>query len=40
MSYNRKSANSRRDKKGFSRNAMRTHKRNMFSKPMRGGIRL
>lgn len=36
----RKSANSRRDKKSFSRNAVKVHKRNIYSRPMRGGIRL
>lgn len=36
----RKRANSRRDKKRFSRTAQRTHKRNIPSRPMRGGIRL
>lgn len=30
----------RRDKKRFSRTAMKTHKRNIPSRPMRGGIRL
>lgn len=37
---NRKPANSRRHKRDFSRNAMKTHKRNITSGPMRGGIRL
>lgn len=32
--------NQRRSKKRFSRTAMRTHKRNIPSRPMRGGIRL
>lgn len=32
--------NRRSDKKRFSRTAMKTHKRNIPSRPMRGGIRL
>lgn len=36
----RKRANKRSDKRRFSRTAMRTHKRNIPSRPMRGGIRL
>jgi hypothetical protein len=39
MAY-RKSANSRGHKKSFSRNAMKVHKKNISSGPMRGGIRL
>lgn len=37
---NRYKPNQRRAKKRFSRTAMRTHKRNIPSRPMRGGIRL
>jgi len=37
---NRKPANRPRNKRDFSRNAMKTHKRNITSRPMRGGIRL
>lgn len=36
----RRPANSRRAKKSFTRNAMRTHVKNIRAKPMRGGIRL
>lgn len=36
----RKKANRRKDKRSFSRNAMRVHKRNLRATPMRGGIRL
>jgi len=36
----RKSANRRSDKRSFSRNAMRVHRKNINSMPMRGGIRL
>lgn len=36
----RSRSNSRRSKRRFSRTAMRTHKRNIPSRPMRGGIRL
>ncbi|QXP08635.1 MAG: hypothetical protein [Arizlama microvirus] len=37
---NRKPANSRRDKKSFSRNASKVHGKNMRASPMRGGFRL
>lgn len=37
---NRRPANSRKHKRSFSRNAMKTHKRNITTNPMRGGIRL
>lgn len=40
MIPNRKPANTTSAKKGFTRNAMKIHKRNIASKPMRGGIRL
>lgn len=36
----RRKANSRGDKKSFSRNAMKVHKKNIPYHPMRGGIRL
>ncbi|UOK21011.1 DNA binding protein [Chifec microvirus UA13_19] len=36
----RKSANRRSDKRRFSRTASKTHRRNISSRPMRGGIRL
>lgn len=36
----RKPANRRGDKKSFTHNAMRVHKKNVSAKPMRGGIRL
>lgn len=39
MSFRRR-ANRRSDKRRFSRTAQRTHKRNIPSRPMRGGIRL
>lgn len=37
---NRKPANSAKHKRSFSRHAMKTHKKNISSGPMRGGIRL
>lgn len=40
MGYHRKKANSRRDKRNFSKTAQRTNIRNIGLKPMRGGIRL
>lgn len=36
----RRPANSVGDKKSFSHNAMKVHKKNFVGKPMRGGIRL
>lgn len=36
----RKRANRRSDKRKFTKTASRTHKRNVSSRPMRGGIRL
>lgn len=36
----RKSANSRGAKRSFTKNAMKVHKKNIVTKPMRGGIRL
>lgn len=36
----RKSANSKGAKKSFTRNAMKVHVKNVYAKPMRGGIRL
>lgn len=40
MRGHRKPANSRGDKRSFTRNAMKQHVKNMPSRPMRGGIRL
>lgn len=37
---NRSHANRKSDKKSFSRNAVRTHKKNLRANPMRGGFRL
>lgn len=37
---NRKRQNPRRDKRYFSKHAAKQHKRNLPSRPMRGGIRL
>lgn len=39
MAY-RKKANKHTDRKRFSRTAKGTHKKNLRSSPMRGGIRL
>lgn len=39
MKY-RQRASKRKDKRYFSRTADRTHKKNLQSNPMRGGIRL
>lgn len=36
----RKPANSKGHKKSFTRNAMKVHRKNISSGPMRGGIRL
>ena len=36
----RRPANRRSDKKSFTRNAMKVHKKNIHTGPMRGGIRL
>lgn len=36
----RQRTNSRKDKKIFTKTAMQVNRRNMFVKPMRGGIRL
>lgn len=36
----RKKANPRKDRKAFTRSAVRVHKKNFSSGPMRGGIRL
>lgn len=36
----RKPYNSKGAKKSFTKNALRVHKKNIISKPMRGGIRL
>lgn len=36
----RRPYNSSGAKKSFTRNAVRVHKKNVVSKPMRGGIRL
>lgn len=36
----RKPANSKGYKRSFRRNAMKTHRKNINSRPMRGGIRL
>lgn len=40
MAGKRRPFNSKRNKKSFSRNAVKTHRRNIPSRPMRGGIRL
>lgn len=40
MGFNRKRANSRGDKRKFSRTAAATHIKNIGNRPMRGGIRL
>lgn len=37
---NRKPANSDWDKKQFTHNARKVHKKNIVDKPMRGGFRL
>jgi len=37
---NRKRMNPRKDRKMFSRHASKQHKKNLPSRPMRGGIRL
>lgn len=37
---NRKPANSRREKRKFSRTAAATHIKNIGTRPMRGGIRM
>lgn len=37
---NRKRANSRGAKKYYTKHAMKVHKKNLPSNPMRGGIRL
>lgn len=37
---NRRPANRRSDKKSFTRNAAKVHKKNMRAMPMRGGFRL
>jgi len=36
----RKRANKRRDKRSFTKNALRVHRKNLRATPMRGGIRL
>lgn len=36
----RHSANTTSDKKSFTKNAMKVHKKNFNTRPMRGGIRL
>lgn len=36
----RRRANTRRDKRQFTRHAVKVHKKNLLSGPMRGGIRL
>ena len=40
MGYNRKHVSGRASRKSFGKNAVRTHKRNVNNRPMRGGIRL
>ncbi|WNK12553.1 MAG: hypothetical protein [Microvirus sp.] len=39
MKY-RRPANGRSDKRSFTRNAMRIHRKNISNRPMRGGIRM
>lgn len=36
----RKHFNSKSNKKSFTRNALRVHRKNIVARPMRGGIRL
>lgn len=40
MGWNRKHMAKGASKRHFSRNAVRTHKRNVSNRPMRGGIRM
>lgn len=40
MGWHRKHLSRGASKKSFSKNAVRTHKKNVNARPMRGGIRL
>lgn len=40
MGFHRKHMNPRASRKSFSKNAVRTHRKNVNARPMRGGIRL
>lgn len=40
MGYNRKHVSRASSRKSFGKNAVRTHKRNVSPRPMRGGIRM
>lgn len=40
MGWNRKHMSRKGSRRMFSKNAVRTHKRNVSARPMRGGIRL
>lgn len=40
MGWNRKHVSRKASRRSFSKNAVRTHKRNINARPMRGGIRL
>lgn len=40
MSYGRHRVGRASSKRAFSRNAVRTHRKNVNARPMRGGIRL
>jgi len=40
MAYGRRRMNKRRDKRSFSRHAMRVNGKNARARPMRGGYRL
>lgn len=40
MGFNRKHVGGKASRRSFSSNAVRTHKKNVTGRPMRGGIRL
>lgn len=40
MGWNRKHVTGKASRRGFSTNAVRTHRKNVTARPMRGGIRL
>lgn len=40
MSFSRHRVGRSASRRGFSRNAVRTHRKNVNARPMRGGIRL
>ena len=40
MGFHRKQMTGKASRRSFSKNAVRTHKRNVNARPMRGGIRL